>query len=171
MKKYFFVLLFFIGITAYSSGQIIETVKTSNSEKTPAIYNGNKLYYEKNYDAQAHIVFEGLKFNNCYLGNITWYWPDGNLKYTRRYLIDTPTTADLKRWEWLEHYRVWNAEKKIFEYPENWLESNPGDDKTPYLKELEKRGRCNIANGLWKSFDKNGKLISVVVYDKGKLIK
>ena len=126
MKKCVFVLLFVIGITTYSNGQIIETIKTIITEQTPAIYNGNKLYYEKNYDAQKHMVFEGLKFNNCYLGNITWYWPDGNLKYTRRYLIDTPTTADLKRWEWLEHYRLWNAEKKIFEYPEKPPDSSKG---------------------------------------------
>jgi hypothetical protein len=26
------------------------------------------------------------------------------------------------RWEWLKRYRVWDANRKIFLYPENWLE-------------------------------------------------
>ena len=25
-------------------------------------------------------------------------------------------------WEWLERYRVWDANRKIFLYPENWIE-------------------------------------------------
>jgi hypothetical protein len=25
-------------------------------------------------------------------------------------------------WEWRKKYRVWNANRKIFLYPENWLE-------------------------------------------------
>ena len=26
------------------------------------------------------------------------------------------------RWEWLKRYRVWDANRKVFLYPENWLE-------------------------------------------------
>ena len=41
------------------------------------------------------------------------------------------------RWEWMKNYRVWEANRKIFLYPENWLEPEWRDDKSPFFKELE----------------------------------
>ncbi|MES2520777.1 MAG: neuraminidase-like domain-containing protein [Bacteroidota bacterium] len=48
-------------------------------------------------------------------------------------LIDTTN----KRWEWQKHYRLWEANRKIFMYPENWLEPEYRDNKSPFFKELE----------------------------------
>ena len=45
---------------------------------------------------------------------------------------------DAKKWEWMGLYRVWEANRKIFLYPENWLEPELRDNKTPFFKELEK---------------------------------
>ena len=28
-----------------------------------------------------------------------------------------------KRWEWMSRYRVWEANRKVFCYPENWVRS------------------------------------------------
>ena len=36
-----------------------------------------------------------------------------------------------------ENYRVWEANRKIWLYPENWIEPELRDDKTPFFKELE----------------------------------
>jgi hypothetical protein len=38
---------------------------------------------------------------------------------------------------WMKNYRVWEANRKVFLYPENWLEPELRDDKTPFFKELE----------------------------------
>jgi len=48
-------------------------------------------------------------------------------------------TADRARhWiTWMKHYRVWEANRKVFLYPENWIEPELRDDKTPFFKELE----------------------------------
>jgi hypothetical protein len=41
-------------------------------------------------------------------------------------------------WEsWRKLYRVWEANRKVFLYPENWIEPELRDDKTPFFKELE----------------------------------
>jgi len=40
-------------------------------------------------------------------------------------------------WYWREHYRVWEANRKIFLYPENYIEPALRDDKTPLFKDLE----------------------------------
>lgn len=47
------------------------------------------------------------------------------------------TVLDRTRWEWMQRYRVWEANRKILLYPENWIESNLRDDKSPFFKELE----------------------------------
>ena len=44
---------------------------------------------------------------------------------------------DRDRWEWMQRYRVWEANRKVFLYPENWIVSELRDDKSPFYKELE----------------------------------
>jgi len=48
-----------------------------------------------------------------------------------------PGDVDRKAWEWMKSYRLWEANRKIFLYPENWLAPELRDDKTPIFKELE----------------------------------
>lgn len=40
-------------------------------------------------------------------------------------------------WSWMRNYRVWEANRKVFLYPENWIEPELRDDKSPFFKELE----------------------------------
>lgn len=44
---------------------------------------------------------------------------------------------DAKEWEWMKNYRVWEANRKVFLYPENWIEPELRDDKTPFFINLE----------------------------------
>jgi hypothetical protein len=48
-----------------------------------------------------------------------------------------PDILDRQRWDWMQRYRVWEANRKVFLYPENWIESQLRDDKSPFFKELE----------------------------------
>jgi hypothetical protein len=43
------------------------------------------------------------------------------------------------RWwnKWMKNYRVWEANRKIFLYPENWIEPDLRDNKSPFFEELE----------------------------------
>jgi len=47
------------------------------------------------------------------------------------------SVLDRDRWEWMQKYRVWEANRKVFLYPENWIKSELRDDKSPFYKELE----------------------------------
>lgn len=40
-------------------------------------------------------------------------------------------------WQWRKNYRVWEANRKVFLYPENWIEPELRDDKSPFFKDLE----------------------------------
>lgn len=49
----------------------------------------------------------------------------------------SPSAIDADHWEWMKNYRVWEANRKIFLYPENWIEPELRDDKSPFFKQLE----------------------------------
>ena len=42
-----------------------------------------------------------------------------------------------RQWEWMKDYRVWEASRKVFLHPENWIEPDLRDDKSPFFRELE----------------------------------
>jgi hypothetical protein len=45
--------------------------------------------------------------------------------------------AAAAEWTWRQNYRVWEANRKVFLWPENYVEPDLRDDKTPLFKELE----------------------------------
>jgi len=47
------------------------------------------------------------------------------------------TRDDLKPWQWMKNYRVWEANRKVFLWPENWIEPELRDDKTEFFRDLE----------------------------------
>jgi peptidoglycan hydrolase-like protein with peptidoglycan-binding domain len=50
---------------------------------------------------------------------------------------DTTSLDSWRQWRWMKSYRVWEANRKVFLYPENWIEPELRDDKSPFFKELE----------------------------------
>ncbi|WP_338829107.1 neuraminidase-like domain-containing protein [Bradyrhizobium sp. 27S5] len=44
---------------------------------------------------------------------------------------------DWQEWPWMRNYRVWQANRKIFLYPENWIQPDLRDDKSQFFKEFE----------------------------------
>lgn len=48
-----------------------------------------------------------------------------------------PSAINSKHWEWMKRYRAWEANRKIFLFPENWLEPEFRDNKTHLFSELE----------------------------------
>lgn len=40
-------------------------------------------------------------------------------------------------WKWRKNYRVWEANRKVLFHPENWIEPELRDDKSPFFVELE----------------------------------
>jgi len=49
----------------------------------------------------------------------------------------SPEALNGTQWEWMKRYRVWEANRKVFLFAENWLEPSLRDDKSPFFKELE----------------------------------
>lgn len=49
----------------------------------------------------------------------------------------SPDAINPQQWAWMKRYRVWEANRKVFLFPENWLEPELRDDKSPFFKEIE----------------------------------
>ncbi len=50
---------------------------------------------------------------------------------------DSVSDNSWRQWKWMKSYRVWEANRKVFLYPENWIEPELREDKSPFFKELE----------------------------------
>jgi hypothetical protein len=48
-----------------------------------------------------------------------------------------PITVDATRWLWMNKYVLWQANREIFLYPENYLVPSLRDDKSPFYTQLE----------------------------------
>ena len=44
---------------------------------------------------------------------------------------------DRQRWDWMQKYRVWEANRKVFAYPENWLKADLRDDPSPLFTQMQ----------------------------------
>jgi antitoxin component YwqK of YwqJK toxin-antitoxin module len=89
MKSIYSILIAMICFLNSSNGQAIDTVQTVDYGKMPPVYFSNKVYWEKNYDKDNHLLFEALKYNSCFIGAFVNYWNDGRVKTCGQFLRDT----------------------------------------------------------------------------------
>jgi hypothetical protein len=89
MKRILPILLLFSFFTlrAYCQhAKAVDTVKTMDNGTTPPIYAANKVYWEKNLDRNNQLVYEGLKYNSCFIGSFIAYWSSGIVRTKGQYL-------------------------------------------------------------------------------------
>jgi len=48
-----------------------------------------------------------------------------------------PESIPTQEWAWMQNYRVWEANRKVFLYPENYIEPELRNDKTPLFAQLQ----------------------------------
>jgi hypothetical protein len=46
------------------------------------------------------------------------------------------TDIDGNTWEWMKRYRVWQANREVFLWPENWLYPELRDDQSPFFTQM-----------------------------------
>ncbi len=51
-------------------------------------------------------------------------------------IADVDKDPNWNQWKWMKNYRVWEANRKVFLYPENWYDVTLTDDKTWLLTEF-----------------------------------
>jgi hypothetical protein len=49
----------------------------------------------------------------------------------------SPGAIDAAQWEWRKNYRVWEANREVFLYPENWIDPTLRDNRTSLFEDLK----------------------------------
>jgi hypothetical protein len=50
---------------------------------------------------------------------------------------DAEVDADWRQWQWISRYRVWEANRRVFLHPENWIDPALRPEKSPFFLDLE----------------------------------
>src|SRR5262249_19920586 len=56
---------------------------------------------------------------------------------------DVAADEGWNQWSWMSRYRVWQANREVFLYPENWIDETLRDDKSELFVDLETSRRKN----------------------------
>jgi hypothetical protein len=48
----------------------------------------------------------------------------------------SPSDVSTTQWEWMKRYRVWQANREVFLWPENWLYPELRDDQSPFFQQM-----------------------------------
>src|SRR5579859_725321 len=51
--------------------------------------------------------------------------------------VDSSADPDWLQWQWMKEYRLWEANRQVFLYPENWILPELRKDKSPFFQDLE----------------------------------
>ena len=47
------------------------------------------------------------------------------------------TDGEWLQWQWMNQYRVWQANREVFLYPENWIDPTLRSNKSPFFSDLQ----------------------------------
>jgi peptidoglycan hydrolase-like protein with peptidoglycan-binding domain len=131
-------------------------VKTSLRSARPEITFGGKKYANPAYWEDANDLLKyyliDVEMSACQLTSRIKQAISSTQMFVQRCLLgleqpyvevsraqqqDTVSDNSWKQWRWMKNYRLWEANRKVFLYPENWIEPELRDDKSPFFKELE----------------------------------
>ena len=59
------------------------------------------------------------------------------LKLEDNITVDSAIDSDWTQWEWMKYFRLWQANYKVFLYPENWIEPELLPDKSSFFTDLQ----------------------------------
>lgn len=126
----------------------------SQRNVNPDVVNGvitNPLYWEDSISLYKYFLID-VEMSACQLtsrikqalSSIQLFVQRCFLNLENRYVKvtqdekeDTSSPNAWSQWRWMKNYRIWEANRKVFFYPENWLEPELRDDKSPFFEELE----------------------------------
>ncbi len=109
-------------------------VARPDAEKGQAWEDANGLY--------SHLLVD-VEMSSCQLTSRVKLAISSAQLFVQRGLLNLEPEVsfgaeDARRWRaWMRNYRVWEANRKVFLYPENWIRPELRDDKSPFFKELE----------------------------------
>lgn len=113
----------------------------------PTLLPGNQMHIKNRNDLYAYLLIDA-EMEPCMLTSRIRQGISTLQLFMDRVLLNieqfnggnilTIANSYGKQWKsWRKWYRIWEANRKVFFYPENWIEPELRDDKSKLFKELE----------------------------------
>ncbi|MCB0837878.1 MAG: hypothetical protein KDD99_14495, partial [Bacteroidetes bacterium] len=108
----------------------------------------NPLYWNTAWDLFSYFLID-VEMNACQLTSRIKQAISSTQMFVQRCFLnlearfvqvpkdDPDLENSWQQWRWMKNYRIWEANRKVFLYPENYIEPELRDDKSPFFKELE----------------------------------
>ena len=81
---------------------------------------------------QAYIAVQ-IFVERCFMNLETTMWNSN----APGVVVNQDTDDTWSQWEWLKRYRIWEANREVFMYPENWLIESQRPNRTEIYQKLE----------------------------------
>ena len=111
-------------------------VTRTNGKQAPAWRDSNGLYAHFLIDVEMCACFRTSRIKQA-IGSTQMFVQRCLLNLEDGVRVDHVKDDAWRDWRWMKNYRVWEANRKIFLFPENWLEGELRDDKTPFFRDFE----------------------------------
>ncbi len=102
----------------------------------PEMKNENGLYDNLLVDVEMEACMPSSRIVQAH-GTIQLFVQRCLMGLEPKAAADIDNDKSWEQWKWMKNYRVWEANRKVFLYPENWIEAELRDDKTFLFTELE----------------------------------
>lgn len=104
--------------------------------QNPALASANDLYDHFLVDVEMCACMPSSRIVQAH-GTVQLFVQRCLMGLERSATADTSHDPGWGQWTWMKNYRVWEANRKVFLYPENWIEPELRDDKSFLFQELE----------------------------------
>jgi len=102
----------------------------------PGIKDENDLYDHFLVDVEMEACMPSSRIVQAH-GTIQLFVQRCLMGLESKAAADVDHDKNWEQWKWMKNYRVWEANRKVFLYPENWIEAELRDDKSFLFTELE----------------------------------
>lgn len=116
------------------------------------LLRSSRLHFDETSDLYAHYLLD-VELDGCARTSPIVAANSSLQLYVQRVLLNLeradpesedpvhvpPDAIPQDQWAWRKRYRVWEANRKVFLYPENYLEPGLRDNKTPLFEQLEEK--------------------------------
>jgi len=116
-------------------GSTVEQVK-KYIEPNPEMKDENYLYDYFLVDIEMEACMPSSRIVQAH-GTIQLFVQRCLMGLEPKAAADVNNDKGWEQWKWMKNYRVWEANRKVFLYPENWIEAELRDDKSFLFEELE----------------------------------
>ena len=115
---------------------LLNYVLAAPNSRWPAPQVESELYRHLLLDSRTEPMVGTSRIKQA-LSSVQLFVQSATMNLVTGVEADAATDPGWRDWLWMKNYRVWEANRKVFCFPENWMEPSLRDDKTPLFTELE----------------------------------